>query len=73
LTWRQSKRRLTRRSHGFSKDLPWLEKQLWLSAAYYHLMLPHQSLRQPLAVPEPIKEIRLYGISRGRPHIWGVV
>ena len=45
LTQRQSNRRLTRRTNGFSKDLTWFEKQLWLSLAYYHLVLPHQSLR----------------------------
>lgn len=48
LTLRQSNRRLTRKTNGFSKELPWLEKQLWLSLAYYHFVLPHPSLRQPL-------------------------
>ena len=33
LTQRQSNRRLTRRTHGFSKDLSWCERQLWLSLA----------------------------------------
>ena len=50
---RQHARRLTRKTNGFSKELPWLEKQLWLSLAYYHLVLPHDSLRQELASPEP--------------------
>ena len=40
---RQSNRRLTRRTNGFSKDLTWFEKQLWLSLAYYHLVLPHRA------------------------------
>ena len=31
LSQRQSNRRLTRRTNGFSKDLTWFEKQLWLS------------------------------------------
>jgi hypothetical protein len=31
LTQRQSNRRLTRRTNGFSKDLRWFEKQWWLS------------------------------------------
>ena len=53
LTQRQQNRRLTRRTNGFSKDLTWFEKQLWLSLAYYHLILPHASLRTPLSVPEP--------------------
>jgi hypothetical protein len=53
LTQRQQNRRLTRRTNGFSKDLTWFEKQLWLSLAYYHLVLPHASLRTPLSVPEP--------------------
>lgn len=39
LTQRQSNRRLTRKTNGFSKEIAWLEKQLWLSTAYYHLML----------------------------------
>ena len=52
LTQRQSNRRLARKTNGFSKDIAWLEKQLWLSTAYYHLVLPHHRLRQPLASPE---------------------
>lgn len=55
LTQRQSNRRLTRRTNGFSKDLSWFERQLWLSLAYYHLVLPHQSLRQPLSTPQPTR------------------
>lgn len=51
LMLRQSNRRLTRKSNGFTKELPWLEKQLWVSLAYYHLVLPHQSLRCPLSEP----------------------
>ncbi len=54
-TLRQCNRRLTRKTSGFSKELPWLEKQLWLSLAYYHLVLPHESLRQPLNTPEPTR------------------
>ena len=42
LTQRQSNRRLTRRTHGFSKNLTWFEKQLWVSLAYDHLVLPHK-------------------------------
>jgi IS1 family transposase len=49
LTQRQMNRRLTRRTNGFSKDIAWFEKQLWLSTAYYHLVLPHNNLRQRLA------------------------
>ena len=52
LTQRQNNRRLTRRTNGFSKEMSWFEKQLWLSLAYYHLVLPHYSLRQPLPEPE---------------------
>jgi IS1 family transposase len=55
LTLRQRNRRLTRKTNGFSKELTWLEKQLWLSLAYYHLVLPHESLRQPLSIPEPTR------------------
>jgi len=53
LTLRQQNRRLTRKTNGFSKELVWLEKQLWLSLAYYHLVLPHASLRRELPSPEP--------------------
>jgi IS1 family transposase len=53
LTQRQSNRYLTRRTHGFSKDLTWFEKQLWVSLAYYHLVLPHKRLQEPLPMPEP--------------------
>ena len=52
LTQRQSNRRLTRRTNGFSKAITWFEKQLWVSLAYYHLVLPHHSLRQRLPIPE---------------------
>jgi transposase-like protein/IS1 family transposase len=55
LTMRQSNRRLTRRSNGFSKDLTWFEKQLWLSLAYYHFALPHHSLRRALPEPQPTR------------------
>ena len=55
LTLRQQNRRLTRKTNGFSKELTWLEKQLWLSLAYYHLVLPHQSLRQELPEPQPTR------------------
>lgn len=65
LTLRQSNRRLTRRSNGFSKELPWFEKQMWLSLAYYHLVLPHHSLRQPIPTPEPTRGSGSY--RRWRP------
>jgi IS1 family transposase len=52
LTQRQSHRRLTRRTNGFSKELSWFERQLWLSLADDHLVLPHHGLRQPLPAPE---------------------
>jgi IS1 family transposase len=55
LTNRQQNRRLTRKTIGFSKELPWFEKQLWLSLAYYHFCLPHLSLRRLLAEPEPTR------------------
>lgn len=63
LTQRQSNRRLTRRTNGFSKELPWFEKQLWLSLAYYHFVLPHRSLRQELPTPEPTR-------GAGSPRRW---
>jgi IS1 family transposase len=66
LTQRQSNRRLTRRTNGFSKEITWFEKQLWLSLAYYHLVLPHRSLRQRLAVPVPTR-------GTGSPRLWNPV
>ena len=55
LSQRQSNRRLTRRTNSFAKELSGLEKQLWLSLAYYHFILPHQSLRTTLPTPEPTR------------------
>ena len=55
LTLRQQNRRLTRKTSGFSKELSWLERQLWVSLAYYHLVLPHSSLRRRLIEAEPTR------------------
>ena len=63
LSQRQSNRRLTRKTNGFSKELIWFEKQLWLSMTYYHFVLPHHSLRQPLETPEPTR-------GSGAPKRW---
>jgi len=63
LTQCQSNRRLTGRTNGFSKDLSWFERQLWLSLAYYHLALPHCHLRQPLPEPAPTR-------GAGSPQRW---
>jgi IS1 family transposase len=66
LAWREHNRRLTRKAMGFSKELPWMEKQLWLSLAYYHLCLPHISLREALPTPEPTR-------GHGSPRKWRAV
>ena len=63
LTQRQSNRRLTRHTHGFSKELPWFERQLWLSLAYYHWVVPHHSLRQRLTTLEATR-------GAGSPRRW---
>ena len=63
LTQRQINRRLTRKTNGFSKELGWFEKQLWLTTAYYHLVLPHLSLRQALETPQPTR-------GAGTPKKW---
>ena len=55
LTCRQCNGRLSRKVLSFSKDLTWLEKHLWLSLTYYHFVLPHASLAQPLAEPQPTR------------------
>lgn len=66
LTQRQSNRRLTRRTNAFSKEIIWFERQLWLSTAYYHFVLPHQSLCQSLETPEPTR-------GTGTPKRWKLV
>lgn len=63
LSLRQHSRRLTRDTNGFTKELPWLEKQLWLALAYYHLVLPHESLAVELVVPVPTR-------GNGSPRRW---
>src|SRR5947208_4344760 len=55
LTCRQCNGRLSRKVLSFSKDLTWLEKHLWLSLAYYHFVLPHESLRYPCPEPHPTR------------------
>ena len=63
LTLRQCNRRLTRKTNAFSKDLAWFEKQLWLSLAYYHLVVPHDRLKQRLILPRPT-------LGKGSPRRW---
>jgi hypothetical protein len=63
LTWREHNRRLTRKTTGFSKELPWMEQQLWLTMAYYHFCLPHISLREALPTPEATR-------GSGSPRKW---
>lgn len=55
LSLRQHSRRLTRKTIGFSKELSWLERQLWVVLAYYHLVRPHASLRSATDPPEPTR------------------
>ena len=66
LTQRQSHRRLTRRTNGFSKDLSWFEKQRWLALAYDHFVLPHKRLRERFPTPEPTRGV-------GSPRLWRLV
>ena len=63
LTCRQCNGRLSRKVLSFSKDLTWLEKHLWLSLAYYHLVLPHESLRLGLPEAQPTR-------GSGSPKKW---
>lgn len=64
LTLRQGSKRLTRKTLGFSKELPWLEKQLWLATTYYHFVLPHDGLKLPLNTVIPTNG------GRGSPKRW---
>jgi IS1 family transposase/transposase-like protein len=63
LAFRQHNRRLTRKTNAFSKELPGLEKQRWLSLAYTHVVLPHDSLSQELPMVEPTR-------GTGSPRRW---
>ena len=46
LTCRQCNGRLARQVLSFSKELPWLEKHLWLSLAYYHFVRSRRPWQQ---------------------------
>jgi hypothetical protein len=63
LTCRQCNGRLSRKVLSFSKELTWLEKHLWLTFAYYHFVLTHASLAQPLPHPQPTR-------GTGSPKKW---
>jgi IS1 family transposase len=63
LALRQPKRRLTRTTKAFSKELPWLAKQRWLSLAYTHVVLPHHSVGQALPMVKPTR-------GTGSPRRW---
>jgi IS1 family transposase len=63
LTCRQCNGRLSRKVLSFSKDLTWLEKHLWLSLAYYHFVLLHESLRLWLPEAQPTR-------GSGSPKKW---
>jgi IS1 family transposase len=64
LTLRQGSKRLSRKTLGFSEELPWLEKQLWLAIAYYHFVLPHDGLKLPMDSEIPTKG------GHGSPKRW---
>jgi IS1 family transposase/transposase-like protein len=66
LTCRQCNGRLSRKVLSFSKDLTWFEKHLWLSLAYYHFVLPHDSLRSALPAFQPTR-------GTGSPKKWALV
>ncbi len=63
LTWRDHNRRLTRKTSGFSKEVPWMEQQLWLAMADDPFCLPHISLREALPIPEATR-------GSGSPRKW---
>jgi IS1 family transposase len=62
-TMRQHNARFTRKTLCFSKEDYWLERQLYLSVAYYHLCLPHGGLREEIVPPIPTK-------GNGSPKKW---
>ena len=62
-TMRQHSRRFTRKTLGFSKDDYWFERQVHLSAGYYHFCLPHGGLREEISPPIPTK-------GSGSPKKW---
>ncbi len=64
MTCRKCNGRLSRKVLSFSKDWTWLEKHLWLSLAYYHFVLPHESLRR--LIPQPTR-------GSGSPKKWQAV
>lgn len=55
LTVRQHSRRMGRKVNAFSKERDYLEHQLTLAFAYYHFVIAHHGLRQPLPEPVPTK------------------
>lgn len=55
LTTRQHSKRLGRKVNAFSKTPDYLEYQLTLAFAYYHLVMPHHALRQRLPRALPTK------------------
>jgi hypothetical protein len=63
LMFRQPNRCLTRQTNAFSKELSWLEKQVWWSLAYTHFVLPHDRLWQELPMCEPTR-------GSGSPRRW---
>jgi IS1 family transposase/transposase-like protein len=66
LTCRQCQGPLSRKVLRFSKDLTGVEKHLGLSLAYYHFVLPHESLRRLLPQPQPTR-------GSGSPKKWQAV
>ena len=63
LPCRQCNGRLSRKVLSFSKDLTWGENHFWLSLAYDHCVLPHDSLSQRLSKPQPTR-------GSGSPKRW---
>jgi hypothetical protein len=62
----QHNRRLVRRIKACSTELPWLEKQLWLSLAYTHVVLPHHSLGQEMPMGDPTRPATHFKDTTGR-------
>lgn len=71
LSMRQSSRRLTRKTNGFSKERPKLRQHLYLVSGYYHFVKEHLGLRERVNSPNRKWRQRTPAMAGGvTDHIW---